>query len=117
MEKYHGVVQNIVMVGEGEYRVVFRAYNGPDIEARLWENEDVPYDLYSMIARRNGGEYAFIAEGPLTDCVNVLRENSVLETVPKDDVDKWMVGELASDILSSLIDDGMFTQCTSDEEN
>jgi len=116
MEKYHGVVQNVVMVGDGEYRVTFRAYNGINIETRLWENEDVPFDLYSMIARRGEDDYAFIAEGPLTDCVNVVRENRSLATVPKDDVDKWMIGVLANDILSSLVDGGMFTPVSAQEE-
>ncbi len=116
MENYQGIVQNIVMIGDGEYRVTFRAYNGHDLETRFWENEDVPFTLYSMIARREENDYSLIAEGTLSDCINVLRENESVETVGTDEIDKWKIGALATDIASSLADSGMFTPCEVDEE-
>ncbi len=117
MDNYQGVVQNIVMIGDGEYRVTFRAYSENDLDTGLWENEDVPFELYSLIARRKEEEYAFIPEGRLTDCISVLRENSSVETVPQDDVDKWKIGAVANDIVSSLADSGMFTPWSAEEEN
>jgi hypothetical protein len=117
MDSYRGVVQNVVMIGDGEYRVTFRAYNDHGTDTGIWENEDVPFELYSMIARRKEDDYAFIAEGRLTDCVSVLRENSSVETVPRDELDKWQIGVLANDILSSLVDHGMFTTLDPDQEN
>ncbi len=117
MESYKGVVQNIVMIGDGEYRVTFRAYNERDVEARLWENEDVPFTLYSMIARQKENEYDLIAEGLLTDCINILRENESAETVQRDELDKWKIGVLANDIASSLADGGMFTPWSEGEES
>lgn len=116
MENYRGVVQNIVMIGDGEYRVTFRAYNERDIEATFRENEDVSFTIYSMIARQKENNFALIPEGILTDCMNVLRENNSIETVQLDEVDKWKIGLLANDIASSLADGGMFTTC-SEEEN
>jgi hypothetical protein len=117
MDNYQGVVQNIVMIGDGEYRVTFRAYSENDLDTGLWENEDVPFELYSLIARRKEEEYAFIPEGRLTDCISVLRENSSVETVPQDDVDKWKIGAVANDIVSALADRGMFTPWSPEEEN
>lgn len=117
MENYHGVLQNVVMIGDGEYRVTFKAYNGSDVDTALWENEDVPFELYSMIARRKEQEYAFIAEGRLTDCISVLRENCSVETVPPDEMDKWKIGAIADGIASSLADSGMFAPLEVDEEN
>jgi hypothetical protein len=111
MENYRGIVQNIVMIGDGEYRVTFRAYNEHDLEARFWENEDVPFTLYSMIARQMDNDFSLIAEGALTDCINVLRENESVETVQQDEIDKWKIGVLAKDLASSLADGGMFTPC------
>ena len=117
MENYRGIVQNIVMIGDGEYRVTFRAYDERDLETRFWENEDVSFTLYSMIARRMENDYSLIAEGALTDCVNVLRENESVDTVQLEDISKWKIGALAKDIASSLADGGMFTTCVVDEEN
>jgi len=117
MDSYHGVVQNVVMIGDGEYRVTFRAYSDHGTDTGIWENEDVPFELYSMIARRKEDDYAFIAEGRLTDCVSVLRENVSVETVPDDEVAKWQIGALANDIMSSLVDHGMLTPIDSDQEN
>ncbi len=116
MEDYRGVVQNVVMVGDGEYRVTFRTYSNDDLDTAFWENEDVPFELYSLIARREDDEYAFIAEGRLTDCVSVLRENSAVDTVPQEEVEKWKVGVVASNIVSSLADQGMFTPWSAEEE-
>lgn len=116
MENYRGVVQNVVMIGDGEYRVTFRAYNSEGIDTGLWENEDVPFELYSLIARRREDEYAFIPEGRLTDCISVLRENRSVDTVPTEEVDKWEIGVIANDIVSSLADGGMFTPCEAEEE-
>lgn len=117
MENYRGVVQNVVMIGDGEYRVTFKAYNGDDIDTALWENEDVPYELYSLIARRRERDYAFIAEGRLTDCISVLRENRSMDTVPQDELDKWKIGEIADGIVSSLADSGMFAPLESEEQD
>ncbi|HUI30031.1 MAG TPA: hypothetical protein VLX91_07430 [Candidatus Acidoferrales bacterium] len=111
MENYRGIVQSIVMIGDGEYRVTFRAYNERDIEATFCENEDVGFTLYSMIARREENDFTLIAEGLLTDCVNILNENETVETVQLDEVEKWRIGSLANDIVSSLADGGMFVQC------
>jgi hypothetical protein len=116
MENYQGVVQNVVMIGEGEYRVTFKAYNGKDIDTALWENEDVPYELYSLIARRRERGFAFIAEGRLTDCISVRRENTSVDTVPREEVDKWEIGEIANGIVSSLADNGMFEPLEADCE-
>lgn len=116
MENYHGVVQNVVMIGEGEYRITFKAYNGDDVDTALWENEDVPFELYSLIARRKDQEYAFIAEGRLTDCISVLRENNSVATVAPDEVGKWKIGEIANGIATSLADSGMFTPLEVEEE-
>ena len=117
MDNYQGVVQNIVMIGDGEYRVTFRAYNENDLDTGLWENEDVPYELYSLIARRREQDYAFIAEGRLTDCISVLRENSSVDTVAPDDMEKWKIGALANGIVSSLADSGMFAPLEVEEGN
>ncbi len=116
MENYLGVVQNIVMIGDREYRVTFRAYNERDTEATFCENEDVPFTLYSMIARQKENEYMLVAEGLLTDCINILHENDTIETVRPEEIDKWKIGLLANDIASSLFDDGMFAPLC-DEEN
>ena len=116
MEDYRGVVQNIVMVGEGEYRVTFRAYNERDIEATFCENEDVPFTLYSMIARQNEKELTLVPEGILTECLNTLNENETIETVQPDEIEKWKIGLLANSIASSLMDDGMLVPW-SEEEN
>ena len=116
MDNYHGVVQNVVMIGDGEYRVTFKAYNGSDVDTALWENEDVPYELYSLIARRKEQEYAFIAEGRLTDCIGVLRENCSVETVAPEEVEKWKIGEIANGIATSLADSGMFAPVEAEEE-
>ena len=116
MENYRGVVQDIVMIGDGEYRVTFRAYHERDLEATFRENEDVPFKLYSMIARQTEKDFSLVPEGILTDCINILHENDTIETVQLDELDKWKIGLLASDIASSLADDGMFVPC-SDEEN
>jgi len=115
MENYQGIVQDIVMIGEGEYRVTFRAYNGHDLETHFWENEDVPFTLYSMIAKRKENDYSLVAEGALTDCINVLYENESVETVGPDEIDKWEIGVIATDIASSLADSGMFTTCSVDD--
>lgn len=117
MENYRGVVQNVVMIGDGEYRVTFKAYNGDDVDTALWENEDVPYELYSLIARRREEDYAFIAEGRLTDCISVLRENCSVETVAPDDMSKWKIGAIADGIASSLAESGMFAQPEAGEDN
>jgi len=117
MENYRGVVQNITMIGDGEYRVIFRAYNERDIEATFCENEDVPFTLYSMIARQRDNEIALVAEGPLTDCIDILHENQSLETVQLDEVDKWKIGLLARDIALSLADGGMFIPCSEEEDS
>ncbi len=116
MENYRGVVQSVVMIGDGEYRVTFKAYNSDDIDTALWENEDVPYELYSLIARRRERDYAFIAEGRLTDCITVLRENHSVETVPSEELGKWKIGEIADGIVSSLADSGMFAPLESEEQ-
>ncbi len=117
MDDYCGVVQKVVMIGDGEYRVTFRAYNGRDIDTGIWENEDVPFELYSLIARRKEEEFAFIPEGRLTDCISVLRENASVETVPHDDVDKWKIGAIANDIMAALVDQGMFAPWPVEDEN
>jgi hypothetical protein len=117
MENYRGVVQNIVMIGDGEYRVTFRAYDERDLEATFCENEDVPFRLYSMIARLSNDDFTLIAEGPLTDCVNILRENQTVETVQLDEIDKWKIGLLASDIASLLVDGGMLTPSSEEEDS
>ena len=116
MDNYHGVVQNVVMIGDGEYRVTFKAYSGDDVDTALWENEDVPFELYSLIARRREAGYAFIAEGRLTDCISVLRENISVDTVPHDQLDKWKIGEIANGIVSSLAESGMFAPWEAEEE-
>ncbi len=115
MENYCGVVQKVVMIGDGEYRVTFRAYNENDIDTGLWENEDIPFELYSLIARRKEEEYAFIPEGRLTDCISVLRDNSSAETVPQDDVEKWKIGVMANDSVRSLAEQGMFAPWSVEE--
>ncbi len=117
MESITGVVQDIIVVGDGEYRVTFRAYTEADLEAHFWEKEDVPFTLYSMIARWRENNYSLIAEGPLTDCINILRENESVETVQKDEIEKWRIGALAEDIASSLAEGGMLVPVTVDEEN
>ena len=117
MKNYRGVVQNILMIGDGEYRVTFRAYNERDIEATFCENEDVPFTLYSMIARRREKDFTLVAEGSLTDCINVLHENESVETVQLDEIDKWKIGLLANDIASMLADEGMFIHCSEEEDN
>ncbi|MGO9481049.1 MAG: hypothetical protein ACLP05_04605 [Candidatus Kryptoniota bacterium] len=117
MENYRGVVQNIVMVGEGEYRVTFRAYNERDVEATFCLNEDVPFTVYSMIARRRENDFTLVAEGPLADCLNILHENKTLKTVRLDEIDKWKIGLLANDIASSLADEGMFILCSEKEDS
>ena len=116
MDNYQGVVQKVVMIGEGEYRVTFKAFSGKDIDTALRENEDVPYELYSLIARRRERDFAFIAEGRLTDCISVRRENNSVDTVPHDEVDKWEIGEIANGIVSSLADSGMFEPPEADRE-
>ncbi len=116
MENYHGVVQNIVMIGDGEYRVTFRAYNEKDVEATFRENEDVPFKLYTMITRRMDNDLSLIPEGILSDCLNILRDNDKIETVQFDEIDKWKIGLLASDIAFSLAEGGMLTVC-GEEEN
>lgn len=115
MENYRGVVQNIVMIGDGEYRVTFRAYNERDVEATFRENEDVPFTLYSMIARQTETDISLIPEGILTDCINILHENDSVETVRLDEIDKWKIGLLANNIASSLADGGLFTSCCEEE--
>lgn len=117
MENYRGVVQNVVMIGDGEYRVTFKAYSGDDVDTALWENEDVPYELYSLIARRREEDYAFIAEGRLTDCISVLRENCSVATVSPDEMGKWKIGAIADGIASSLAESGMFAQPETGEDN
>ena len=117
MDNYRGIVQNIVMVGDGEYRVTFRAYNERDVEATFCENEDVPFTLYSMIACRGEKDFSLIAEGPLADCINILHENNTVETVQPDEIEKWKIGLLANDIVSSLVDDGMFASWSEEDNN
>lgn len=116
MNDYQGVVQNVVMIGDGEYRVTFKAYNSSNVDTALWENEDVPCELYSLIARRKDQEYAFIAEGRLTDCISVLRENSSVETVEPHEVEKWKIGEIANGIAASLAESGIFAPLEIEEE-
>jgi len=116
MDSYRGIVQNIVMVGDGEYRVTFRAYNEKDIEATFCENEDVHFTLYSMIARQRDNDISLIAEGSLTDCINILEENATAETVQPDEIEKWQIGLLANNIASALADRGMLASW-SEEEN
>jgi len=117
MDNYQGVVQSVVVIGDGEYRVTFRAYNTGNIDTAIWENEDVPFELYSLIARRREEGIAFIAEGRLTDCISVLRENSSVNTVSQDDLEKWRIGEVANGIVSSLAESGMFASWYAEEEN
>ncbi len=109
MQSYHGVVQNIVTVGDGEYRVTFRAYDERDMEATFCVNEDVPFKLFSMVARREGNVLAIIPEGILTECMCILDENETVDMVVPDEIDKWKIGFLAKDIALSLADGGMFT--------
>ena len=116
MQNYHGVVQNIVTVGEGEYRVTFRAYNERDMEATFCENEDVPFDQYTMVARREGGGFIVVPEGTLTECIGVLDEHDSAEMVGLDEIDKWKIGALARDIASFLADGGMFASCGEEED-
>lgn len=116
MENYLGVVQKVVMIGEGEYRVTFKAYNGYDVDTALWENEDVPYELYSLVARLREQGYAFIPEGRLTDCISVLHENYSVETVAPDEMDKWEIAAIADGIATSLADSGMFVPPETEED-
>jgi len=120
MENYRGVVQNIVMIGDGEYRVTFRAYNERDIEASFRENEDVPFTLYSMIVRQKENDLSLIPEGILTDCMNTLSDwltsgEENLSVNILDDIDKRNIAKLANDIASLLADEGMFTISNEDE--
>ena len=116
MQNYHGVVQSIVMIGDGEYRVTFRAYDERNIDAIFCVNEDVPFKLYSMIACRKECGLAVIPEGTLTECINVVDENETIEMVPPDDIDKWKIGSLAREIALSLSDGGLFTTCNIEED-
>ena len=115
MQNYHGVVQNIVMIGDSEYRVTFRAYDERDMEATFCENEDVPFLLYSMVARREGNGFVVIPEGLLTECIDVLDENDSSQLADLDELNKWMIGALAKDIALSLADGGMFTPWSTEE--
>lgn len=115
MENYQGVVQNVLMIGEGEYRVTFKAYNSSDVDAALWENEDVPFEIYSLVARRREQGYAFIPEGRLADCLSVLEENCSVETVAPDEMDKWEIATIADGIATSLADSGMFVTPETEE--
>ncbi len=117
MQNYHGVVQNIVMIGDAEYRVIFRAYDERDMEATFCENEDVPFTLCSMVARREGNGFTVIPEGLLAECISVLDENDSAEMVHPDELNKWKIGALAKDIALSLADDGMFTPSSVEEDN
>jgi hypothetical protein len=114
MYNYRGIVQNIVMVGDGEYRVTFRAYDEQDMEACFWENEDVPFTLYSMIARRRDNNYSVIPEGALADCISVLRDNESVATLEWEEIEKWKIGALANDLALSLAENGLFTPCSPD---
>ena len=113
MQNYHGVVQNIVMIGDGEYRVTFRAYEERDVEATFCENEDVPFALYSMVARREGNGFVVVPEGLLAECIDALDEH---EPADLEELNKSMIGVLAKDIALSLADSGMFTPCGDDED-
>ncbi len=115
MDNYLGVVQNIVSVGEGEYRVTFRAYEEEEMEARMLEMAEAHSTLYSMIAKIGQKDYTFVAEGELSDCVAVYKDNESVETVAEDDREKWRIGVLANDIVSSLADAEMFTQVGVDD--
>ncbi|HEY9167836.1 MAG TPA: hypothetical protein VIS48_16915 [Candidatus Kryptonia bacterium] len=109
MENYLDAVQNVVMIGEGEYRVTFRASNKTEsISGRVSEEQE-PYSVYSMIARCENADYRFIAEGDLGECVSIYDDHRSAETVEKNDMDKWQIGDLANGILVSLVDREMLT--------
>lgn len=116
MDNLLGVVQNIVSVGEGEYRVTFRAYVEEEMEARMLEMAEAHSRLYSMIAKIGEQDYTFVAEGELSDCVSVYKDNETVETVEEGDREKWKIGVLANDIVSSLADREMFTPVGVEEE-
>ncbi len=117
MDRYHGVVQNVVLVGEGQYRVTFRAYREEEeIEARMLEMSGADARLYSMIARLGEQDYSFTGEGELSDCVTLFTDNKSVETVDEDDRDKWELGVLANEIASSLAEREMLVPVSVDEE-
>ncbi len=115
MDNYHGVVENVVIVGEGEYRVTFRAYDEEGVDTYI-NDSDVPSRLYSMIARVGDQDCTFVGEGELGDCVTVFEENDSVETVDEADREKYRIGVLANDIVSSLADTEMLVPVALEEE-
>lgn len=115
MDNYRGVVENVVVIGEGEYRVTFRAYDEEGVDMYI-DDSDVPSTLYSMIAKVGEQDCRFVGEGELGDCVTVFEDNASVETVDEADREKWKIGVLASDIASSLTDMEMLVPVDMEEE-
>lgn len=117
MDNYRGIVQNVVFVGEGEYRVTFRAYDDNRAEAPIDNNDtDDLSTLYSMIAKVGDQDCTFVGEGELGDCLTVFENNESVESVDEADKEKWKIGVLANDIASSLTDMEMLVPVGVEEE-